>query len=88
MGKHTVKPKYSKWMIAAFSYILDVACVNASALSRMNTKTNQGTIKVILVWLGDSNVIDLPTTAALTQAFQRFTEVYPTSYQGSFGDQS
>ena len=29
MGKHTVKPKSSKWTIAAFSYILDVACVNA-----------------------------------------------------------
>ena len=32
MGKHTVKPKSSKWTIAAFSYLLDVACVNASTL--------------------------------------------------------
>ena len=38
MGKHTVKPKSSKWTIAAFSYILDVACVNASTLSRMNNQ--------------------------------------------------
>ena len=38
MGKHTVKPKSSKWMIAAFSYILAVACVNASTLSRMNNQ--------------------------------------------------
>ena len=38
MGKHTVKPKSSKWTIAAFSYLLDVACVNASALSRMNNQ--------------------------------------------------
>ena len=41
MGKHTVKPKSSKWMIAAFSYILDIARVNASTLSRMNNVTNQ-----------------------------------------------
>ena len=32
IGKHNVKPKFSKWVIAAFSYILDVACVNASTL--------------------------------------------------------
>ena len=31
-----------------------------------------------------SYIIDSPTTAALTHAFQRFTKVY----QGSFGDQS
>ena len=36
MEKHTVKPKSSKWTIAAFSYILNVACVNVSTLSRMN----------------------------------------------------
>ena len=38
MGKHTVKPKSSKWTIAAFSYILDVACVNVSKLLRMNNQ--------------------------------------------------
>ena len=38
MRKHTVKPKSSKWTIAAFSYLLDVACVNASTLSRMNNQ--------------------------------------------------
>ena len=38
MGKHTVKPKSSKWMIAASSYILDVTSVNASTLSRMNNQ--------------------------------------------------
>ena len=38
MEKNTVKPKSSKWTIAAFSYILDVACVNASTLSRMNNQ--------------------------------------------------
>ena len=38
MGKHTVKPKSSKWTIAAFSYIPDVACVNASTLSRINNQ--------------------------------------------------
>ena len=38
MGKHNVKPKSSKWTIAAFSYILDVVCVNASTLSRMNNQ--------------------------------------------------
>ena len=36
MGKNTIKPKSSKWAIAAFSYILDVACVNASTLSKAN----------------------------------------------------
>ena len=38
MGKHTVKPKSSKCAIAGFSYILVVACVNASTLSRMNNQ--------------------------------------------------
>ena len=38
MGKHTVKPKSWRWTIAAFSYILEVACVNASTLSRMNNQ--------------------------------------------------
>ena len=38
MGKHTVKPKSSKWTVAAFSYIPDVACVNASTLSRINNQ--------------------------------------------------
>ena len=38
MGKHTVKPKSSKWTIAAFSYIPGVACVNASTLSRINNQ--------------------------------------------------
>ena len=38
IGKHTVKPKPSKWTIAAFSYVLDVACVNAATLSRMNNQ--------------------------------------------------
>ena len=38
MGKHTVKPKLSKWTIAAFSYVLDVACVNAATLSRMDNQ--------------------------------------------------
>ena len=36
MGKHTDKPKSSTWTITAFLYILDVACVNASTLSRMS----------------------------------------------------
>ena len=38
MEKHTVKPKSSKWMIAASLYILDVASVNASTLLRMNNQ--------------------------------------------------
>ena len=38
MGKHSIKPKSSKWAIAAFSYIFDVACVNASIQLRMNNQ--------------------------------------------------
>ena len=38
MGKHTVKPKSSKKVIAASSYILDVACVNPSTLLIMNNQ--------------------------------------------------
>ena len=38
MGKHTVKLMSSKWTIAAFSYIIDAACVNAPAVSRMDNQ--------------------------------------------------
>ena len=34
-----VKPKSSKWTIAAFSYIFDVARINATTLSRQNQKS-------------------------------------------------
>ena len=36
MGNYSVKPKSSKWTIAAFSYILSGARVNATTLSRLN----------------------------------------------------
>ena len=36
MGKYSVKPKSSKWIVAAFSYILHIARVNAATLSRLN----------------------------------------------------
>ena len=36
MGKHSVKPKSSKWTVCAFSYILDITRVNAAMLSRLN----------------------------------------------------
>ena len=38
MGKQIVNQKYSQWTIAAFPYILDVACVKVSTLSRMNSQ--------------------------------------------------
>lgn len=36
MGRYSVKPKSSKWTVAAFSYVLDVARVNATTLSILN----------------------------------------------------
>ena len=52
MGKHTVKPKSSKWTTATFSYMLYVACVNASTLSRMNNqnKPTQRSKSFEFVW--------------------------------------
>ena len=43
MGNQSVKPKSSKWTIAAFSYILDFARVNATTLSRLNQKMSAKT---------------------------------------------
>ena len=36
MEKYLVKPKSSKWTVAAFSHILNIVFVNAATLSRLN----------------------------------------------------
>ena len=45
MGKYSVKPKSSKWTVASFSYILDIARVNAATLSRLNDNKTSKTHK-------------------------------------------
>lgn len=40
MGKYSVKPKPSKWTVAAFSYMLDVARVSATTISMLNQKAS------------------------------------------------
>ena len=41
MGKYSFEPKSSKWTVAAFSYILDIAHVNAPTLSILNSNKTQ-----------------------------------------------
>ena len=45
MGKYSVKPKSSKWTVAAMSRILDIACVNDATMSRLNGNNTPKTHK-------------------------------------------
>ena len=87
MGKHTVKPKSWKWMIAAFSYILDVACVNESTSSRMNNQNKpiQQSKSLEFGWEIAMSLIrpQLQYWHMHSNGLQKYTH-----YQGSFKDQS
>ena len=65
MGKYLVKPKSSKWTVAAFCYILDIARVNAGTAMierQQNTKNPQK--RVLPFRLKISNVADHTTPPA------------------------
>ena len=52
MGNYSVKPKFSKWTIAVFFYLLDVARVNVTTLSILNQNMSAKTRSTDLFMYG------------------------------------